>query len=533
MANIIERIQPIAQTFLVNKPAGIYLTKLGLFFSAKASDDDYPIQVHIRPTINGVPDNNIIIENSIVFKGASSISVSADASLETTFTFEEPVYLEGEKSYAIVVQSNAAADAYQLYTSKLGNFVLGSTTKRIQTDPYAGVFFKSANGNTFEPDQTRDMTFKLYKARFTNRFADIRLVAAPPPARLLDSDPFLFTGSDATLKVKHYNHGFQVNDTVTLSSDSSGISTSSILNGVFGSSILGARTITGIDGTGYIFEMDSTADSSVFGGGGGILATQQYIIDSFKPNIEIQQPLNTAYGMTGNFTTSKSFAGSETAYGQSSLTLVKNRENLNFKNPHVIASTVRDTALGRSSLYLDVRVASGDSDVMPVVDLQRASIVSIHNLIDKQDSSATVGYNVPLNWVSETDPYFGSSLAKHITVPIILAEPAIGLKILVDVNKPAGADFDVYYRTLETGGDTPIVDISWTAASKLEPSSNHNNLPSDTDANVFREYRYTIGGDYIGSLVPFSSYQIKVVMHSTRSTYVPRFKALRTIALGT
>jgi hypothetical protein len=33
----IERIQPIAQTFSVNSPAGIYITKVGLFFSAKAA----------------------------------------------------------------------------------------------------------------------------------------------------------------------------------------------------------------------------------------------------------------------------------------------------------------------------------------------------------------------------------------------------------------------------------------------------------------------------------------------------------------
>jgi hypothetical protein len=533
MANVIERIQPIAQTFSVNKSTGIYITKVGLFFSAKAASDDYPIQVHIRPTVNGVPDKDIIIENSIVFKGASSISISADASLETTFTFEEPVYLEGNKEYAIVVQSNAASDAYQLYTSKLGNFVLGSTTKRIQTDPYAGVFFKSSNGSTFEADQTRDMTFKLYRAKFNSLQATVRLNAAPPPLYMLDSDPFLFTASDATLRVFHNNHGFQISDTVTISADSSGITTASTVNGVFGSSILGARTVTGIDATGYTFEMDSTADSSVFSGGGGILATQQYIMDAISPNIEIQQPLDTAYALIGNITTSKSYAGGETAYAQSSSVLLKNKINTFFQKPNVIGTSVRDTALSRSSLYIDITLQSYDSDVAPVVDLQRAAVTTIHNLIDNQDSAATSGYNVPLNWVNETDPYFGSAIAKHITVPVVLAEAATGIKVLVDVNRPPSTNFDVYYKTLEIGADTPITDQAWVLASKIEPSSNHNNLPTDTNVNQFREYRYTIGGDYIGALVPFSSYQIKIVMHSTNSSVVPRFKALRTIALGT
>ena len=531
----IERIQPIAQTFSVNSPAGIYITKVGLFFSAKAADDDYPVQLHIRPTVNGSPDTSIIIENSVVFKGATEVSVSSNASTETTFIFEEPVYLEGGNDYAIVVQSNAAADAYQLYTSKLGNFVLGSTTKRIQTDPYAGVFFKSSNGSVFEPDQTRDMTFKLYRAKFTYENVTARFNAAPPPVRMLDSDPFLFAASDATLRVFHNNHGFQINDVVTLSTDSSGFTngTGSTVNGVFGSSILGQRTITTIDGSGYTFEMDSTADSAVFGGGGGILATQQYIVDTFRPNIEILQPLGSTCYMGGSLTTSKSLAGGETAYGLSADALMENSKDTHLKNPHVIASAVRNAALGRSSFFVDVDLGAGDPYSAPSIDLQRAAITSIHNVIDNQDSSATSGYNVPLNWVSETDPYFGSALAKHLTVPVLLAEPATGIKILVDVNRPAGSDFDVYYRTLETGADTPITARSWVAASKIEPSSNHGNVPIATDAGLFREYRYTIGGDYVGALVPFSSYQIKIVMHSTRSTFVPRFKALRTIALGT
>ena len=532
-AGTIERIQPIAQTFSVNNINGIYVTKVGLYFSAKAADDDYPVQVHIRPTINGVPDNNIIIENSIVFKGASAVSVSADASSETTFTFEEPVFLEGGKDYAIVVQSNALADAYQLYTSKLGNFVLGSTTKRIQTDPYAGVFFKSSNGSTFEPDQTRDMTFNLYRAKFNNQSSIVRLNAAPPPVRLLDSDPFLFTASDATLRVFHNNHGFQINDTVTLSSDSSGITSLSTVNGVLGSSILGARSVTAIDGTGYTFEMDSTADSSVFGGGGGILATQQYIMDAIKPNIEIQQPLSATYTMQANLTSSKSFAGGETAYGELTDILVKNNEDLYFNNPQVITTAVKDASLGRSSLFIDVNLITTNAYAAAAVDLQRAAITTIHNIIDNQSDFATSGYNVPLGWVADSDAYFGSALAKHLTVPVILAEPATGIKVLVDVNRPSTTDFDIYYRTLETGADTPISDQHYVLASKVEPSSNHNNLPTDTNYNLFREYRYTIGGDYIGALTPFSSYQIKIVMHSTKSTQVPRFKALRTIALGT
>jgi len=361
----------------------------------------------------------------------------------------------------------------------------------------------------------------------------VRLNAAPPAPKLLPSDPLLFAAGDATVTVSHSNHGFQVNDTVTVSSDSSGISLTTVVNGVLGASILGARTVTHIDATGYRFEMDSAADSAVFGGGGGILATEQYIMDAFKPNIEVMVPPTTNVQYSATLTSSKSYAGGETAYGTIEDELISNKENNFMINPQVIASAVRDAALSRASTFFTVETTSYDDFVAPTVDLQRASIISIHNIIDNQDSAATSGFNVPLSWVDETTSNFGSAIAKHVTNPITLAEPATGIKILVDANRPNAAGFSMYFRTLPTGADTPIEDVAWVKASNIEPSSNYNNTPSDNNPSIFREYRYTVGGDFIGALTPFSVYQAKIVMLSTSSTDVPRFKSLRTIALGT
>tara|TARA_R110000822_G_scaffold66857_7_gene163194 strand:+ start:20905 stop:22509 length:1605 start_codon:yes stop_codon:yes gene_type:complete len=534
MANI-ERAQPIAQTFNVTSLGGAYLTKVGLFFYTKAAADDHPIQVHIRPAFGGTPDGSRILENSIVYKNSSDITTSTDASVETIFQFEEPVYVEGGKTYAIIITSNAAGGSYQVYTSVLGSFVLGSTTERVQTDPYSGVFFKSSNGALFEPDTLRDLTFNLYRANFdTSLTAVVRLQASPPAPKMLQTDPFKFTASDATVRVFHPNHGFQINDTVTFSADSAGITTSTTINGVFGSSILGNRTITALDATGYTLEMDSTADSSVFGGGDGILATEQYIMDIFRPNIDIQQPINTTVSFDASYTTSKSYAGSETAYATPATTnSITNNDDNYLDDPHVITTSIRDTALSRSSFFINVNMTSSDDYVTPIIDIQRANVTTIHNIIDKQDDTATVGYNIPLDWIPDSDAYFGSAIAKHLTKTITLAEPATGIKVLVDVNRPSTSDFDVYYKTLETGADTPIEDQNWVLASKIEPSSNHAIMPISNGYSDFREYRYTIGGDYIGALTPFSVYQIKIVMHSTSSSNVPRFKRLRTIALGT
>lgn len=526
-----ERLDPIAQTFFVDG-LGIYLTKIDLFFAAKAANDDLPVVLQIRPAFNGFPDADVVLENGIVVKGASEISTSTTGSTPTTFTFEEPVYLEGGKEYAIVIQSNAKADAYKLWTSKLGNFYVGSTTKRTTSDPLAGVFFRSSNGRTFDPDQTTDLCMRLYRAKFTNEKVKVKMVAAPPPLKGLADNPFVFTSGDATVRVLHSDHGFIVNDYVKIASDSDGLDSAGTVNGVLGSSILGRRQITAVDATGYTFEMDSAADSSIRAGGSGIVASQQFIMDQFKPLVTALIPPSTTVVAAGSFTTSKSFAGSETAYGSTTNEQIVLNEDTKFFNPHVIGSAYTDSALGSASTSLDVVLSTVDDRIAPYIDMQRASIITVNNIIDWQDSAATSGRNVPISFVNETDPTGGSAAAKHITRRVDLEQSARGLKVFVDVNRPATAGFSVYYRVLEVGSEALLEDISWTEVSYDEPLSNHNSMPTDTKKDLFREYRYLIGGEFQGNLQPFSSYQIKIVMHSQSSSNPPRFKRLRTIALG-
>ena len=57
-------------------------------------------------------------------------------------------------------------------------------------------------------------------------------------------------------------------------------------------------------------------------------------------------------------------------------------------------------------------------------------------------------------------------------------------------------------------------------------------MPVDDNPLTYREYRYTIGGDYAGTMDAFLQYQIKIVMTSQSSAVVPKIKSLRTIAMA-
>ena len=96
--------------------------------------------------------------------------------------------------------------------------------------------------------------------------------------------------------------------------------------------------------------------------------------------------------------------------------------------------------------------------------------------------------------------------------------------MLIAANKPSVADFQVYWRTADEGTNIRVVD--WTLVNP------ENSVPSDENPNIFRDYRYLVGG-LGGDLNPFTTYQLKIVFRSTSSSKVPVLKDLRVIALAT
>jgi len=172
---------------------------------------------------------------------------------------------------------------------------------------------------------------------------------------------------------------------------------------------------------------------------------------------------------------------------------------------------------------MQLALATDDPKVSPIIDLQRAAVITYENIIDKQDEVSTSGFNVPISFVDETDNELGSHAAKHVTSIITIEEPAVGLKILFAATRPSAAGFRVYYKTGTTDDnldDLPYIELT-------EVGSN----PPDEDGR-FREYTYLAGGDG-GFLDAFTQYQVKIVMTSTNSSKIPIIKDLRAIALVT
>ena len=512
------RRDPLAQSFFVESENGMFVTSVDIFFATK--DDTVPVQLQLRPMVNGSPSSTEIIPGSQIYLAPTSVTTSADGTSATTFTFPEPVFLSPLTEYATVILAESVE--YNVFIAETSEFLIGSTEQRVTKQPTMGSLFLSQNGSTWTPDQTRDLKFALKRAVFSTSPAIAVLENADLPATLLDADPITADSGSSTITVLHQNHGFSVGDNVTLT----GVDSGSTIGGISGTSILGTRNVTDVDWTGYTVAADSAATSSEIGGGFDVQATKNVLFDVFVPNIETLVPNATSISFEGKFTSGVSFAGTETAYQKelnfSDIYLFENNVNI---APRMVANASNETAElgGNRSMTIQANMSTEATRVAPVIDMQRASMFLINNVVDNQDSAATSGFNVPLAFIPETDPSAGSVASKHITTPVSLEEDAVGLKILIGANRPSVSNFDVYYRT---GADGSLLENApWVLAPQ------ETSVPSDENPDIFREYEYLIGGQG-GVLAPFTEFQVKIVFNSTNSSKVPILKDLRVIALS-
>jgi len=416
---------PLAQTFFVDaraNPQGFHLSSVDVYFKTKSST--VPVTMEIRRTVNGYPEavrtipfsECILNPEQVNIQGGGTASTNDAIQPATTFNFANPIHLTpGEYAIVLVSQSND----YQVFISQMGGTILGGTTK-VDKQPYLGSLFISQNASTWEPDQNKDLKFKIKRAQFSSAGTaefDIR-----DPATISDYHT-LFTNVSTVLP-----------------------------------------TGTNVVWSAKAYNQDTTYDTN-------------------WTSFNVMQDINYTY--------LKRLAAAAGIGGIPSLRL-------------------------RASLTTDNPVVS------PVVDAASLSVVTAKNTINN-DASGEAGVNAG-----------GTALARYITKPINLAAgfEATNLNVTVDINKPAGTDVKVYYRTLAAEKTTPISDENWVLM-QIETA-----VPYSSSNYDFREHRYFPPGAIIDGIPQdfpispkFNAFQIKIVMLSSNSANTPRLRDLRMIAL--
>jgi hypothetical protein len=206
---------PLGQTFLVDpraNPQGFHLSSVDVFFKSKSST--VPVTMEIRRTVNGYPESVrtipfsecILAPEQVNIQGGGTSSTNDAIQPATTFKFANPIHLTpGEYAIVLVSQSND----YQVYISQMGSTIFGGTTK-VDKQPYMGSLFFSQNASTWEPDQNKDLKFKIKRAQFaTSGTAEFTI---QDPAALSDYHTLfanvssvLPTGTNVIWSAKAYN----------------------------------------------------------------------------------------------------------------------------------------------------------------------------------------------------------------------------------------------------------------------------------------------------------------------------------------
>ena len=279
------------------------------------------------------------------------------------------------------------------------------------------------------------------------------------------------------------------------------------------------------------------------GGGKIVRATQNIQFETFTSLVEFMVPSDTTLDSSIRTVSGTSAGGSEVSFADQGFESVSLSGITHLTSPRIIASKVNEqdklTALpGGKSFTQELIFNTQDANVSPVVDLDRLSIITTTNRIDKPVSDY------------KTDSRVNSMLADpnaaiYITKVVQLENPATSLQVKFAAFRHNTNDLRVLYRLIRTDGviaDSPyelfpgfknLTDTTGDGFGDQLINARDSDgtpdrfVPASRTLKEFRDYQYTAN-----DLVEFTGFQIKVIMAGTSQAYVPRIRDFRSIALA-
>jgi hypothetical protein len=505
------RVDPMAQTFFVDPevyPNGLFLENVKLFFAVK-DEENIPVTVQIRPTVNGVPSSDFIYPESIVTKYPFEINTSTSptfgsSSSYTQFTFGSPVFLR-PGLYALVVLTDSPS--YSLWVAEKG--ATTTSNQYVSVNPYVGTLYKSQNAMEYVPYLNEDLMFEMDRCVFSTNPATFILESERQNTtyyidkfRLLTKQ--LETQSDSPFTIDYkFKSKVAGGSKETLYRDLIPFVTYNM--GDDDSYSVGSRRKELVDQGDFTVSLTvGTSDSSV----SPLISLESVYLnawENFIDNAEI---------------TIDDFNIIATGGG--------------YSNSNVVTIT-SNTGTG-ALVYLVTNGASGN-----VVGINVAASGSGYyddfSISIPGTGEGTIVSNASIVLNSEYDSSGGPCLARYITKPISLADgfDAGDIRVFLSSNNPGDSNIHVYYKILSGSDSTPFKDRPYQKMECYNPST----TPSLTE-NDFREYEYrpsltsdavTYTSENGGTFDSFKTFAIKIVLTSNDPSIVPKVKDLRVIAL--
>ena len=322
------------------------------------------------------------------------VATDAKALVPTKFVFQYPVYLENDREYALVVETNSTQ--YQTFISRLGETEINSNST-VTTQPLLGSLFKSQNSNLWTANQYEDLKFDMHRAQFdTTKSGVLELVNGDMGYENLQSNPVetstagsgtttsqLFGANQKIIKINHKNHGLSKGSFVAMKDVTSvgGYSTASLNNQIL--PVIDA----GIDF--YTVGMATVAGGSAIGGGyaGRALGQVKYEKALFKidtidyPETTLETDVTTALIKPID---SRENVTDYTAADP--LRVIPNKEFF-FPTQRVVASKLNEKLFAQrmgnqKSLKLAATLKTTNPNLSPIISLKNPKAVLTTNRVE-------------------------------------------------------------------------------------------------------------------------------------------------------
>jgi hypothetical protein len=504
-----KRTEPTAQSFYVaatEHKDGVFLSSVELFFRNKGS---LPIEVQIRPMVNGFPSSDTIIPGAVSILESRQVATSEyptfdDPATVTKFTFQSPVYLEPAKEYCFCVITDDWG--YDFYTAELGKEILG-TNRVVSKQPYSGSIFKSQNGRTWTPIQAEDAMFRINICSFL-----------PSAATVIMTED----------KDKQQNRYFA--------------------NTVFDSfNFISPSLIPGSTSLKYYYKAITEETSAL--DGSYTAFKHDMITDMTERKVVLAPDQDNSVFIRTDMSTSNPDV---------SPVLYKNKQqfiaHINIINDNGLSNsmiTITDPGSGLNANNIVVSFRGYDlannevgygANAYAIIDGGQLSAVYVDNGGVGYSDNVAVYFSgtgsLPSAVVTtETSPSGGSSWTRYISKTVTLVDgfDAGDLRAYITAVKPIGAKIDLYYKVRNALDPEPIDNRNWIhMVQKTSPY-----IYSQNSDQIEYEFRPSISANAISyststaTYKTFNQFQIKIVLSSdgTIASKLPYVYDVRAIAM--
>lgn len=465
----IRRHDPVAQSFRITNENGKFVTAVDLFFARKPIETNkVNVQIYLVATKNGYPTSDII-PGSEITKTYDEIVISSNSSEATRFEFKQPLYLDANVEYALVIFSESPE--YAVYISQLGESDL-ITGNIVSSQPALGVLFTSSNKTTWTANQNNDLKFVMHSAVFSQSGELVCQPVVGTPIVSVDINSFSSTSQ---------NTGWITTSTIATVSDPDidSIGIRAIVTPVYDSNaaIVGFNLVN--SGLGY------TQDAVVSVSDGAKTATFTAKVPRHRVGaINLNEKVLSIGGKTRVV---HSLTLDTTTYSIDPGFPLESITNTN----HSISYNNTDKTVVRIALE------STDSAISPVIDLNSLSLQTRDYVIAEQRPTSS-----------------------YLTRKVTLLNSSDALDAWLDINRPtSSSDVKLYARFFDENDN--IIGDEWNELVALQPSI----IPVNSNRDIFNEVRFSVNPD-----IDFVSFVLRIDLLGRDAIDVASCKDLRVIA---